>query len=159
MSPVFRILELYQAQMLNCAAFIYIGAWIPFSDFNIPVLGIQPWRLVVLFVAVALLRRIPALLAIYRFVPDIISWREALFCGEFKRNSPRCWTLTRSEGHFGPMGVGAVFISTLALTSLPTANNPPRNQTDYLVLAMQPIAAFMVTGSVLIRGSRRLAKN
>ncbi|THH03510.1 hypothetical protein EW146_g10429, partial [Bondarzewia mesenterica] len=35
--------------VFNCASFIYIGAWLPFNQFDQPELGITPWRLVVLF--------------------------------------------------------------------------------------------------------------
>lgn len=55
----------------------------PFNLFNSPELGITPWRLVVLFVAIMFLRRIPPLLMLYRWVPEISGWREALFCGHF----------------------------------------------------------------------------
>jgi hypothetical protein len=48
-----------------------------------PELGIEPWKLVVLFIAILILRRIPALLLIYKFVPEIETWREALFSGHF----------------------------------------------------------------------------
>ena len=37
--------------VLNCSCFMYIGAWLPFTAFNSPELGITPWRLVVLFLA------------------------------------------------------------------------------------------------------------
>ena len=69
--------------VLNCACFIYIGAWLPFDQFNSPDLGVTPWRLVVLFIAVLVLRRIPVLLLLYRWIPEIRSWREALFTGHF----------------------------------------------------------------------------
>ncbi|KAL5523797.1 hypothetical protein ACEPAG_7970 [Sanghuangporus baumii] len=69
--------------VLNCVCFVYIGAWIPFESFNDMLLGIQPWRLIVLLVAIFTLRRIPSILLLYRFVPDIRNWREALFCGDF----------------------------------------------------------------------------
>ncbi len=69
--------------VLNCGCFVYIGAWLPFPSFNTPELGITPWRLIVLFVAVLFLRRIPALLLLYRWVPEISGWREALFSGHF----------------------------------------------------------------------------
>lgn len=69
--------------VLNCGCFVYIGAWMPFNLFNSPELGITPWRLVVLFVAIMFLRRIPPLLMLYRWVPEISGWREALFCGHF----------------------------------------------------------------------------
>ena len=69
--------------VLNCACFVYIGAWLPFDSFNSPDLGIVPWRLCVLFVAILFLRRIPAILILYRWVPEIQTWREALFSGHF----------------------------------------------------------------------------
>ncbi|KAJ7662437.1 Sodium/hydrogen exchanger family-domain-containing protein [Mycena rosella] len=120
--------------VLNCACFVYIGAWMPFDTFDSPELGITPWRLVVLFVAILALRRIPSVLLLYRWVPEIRTWREALF-----------------TGHFGPMGVGAVFVSTLALTRLPTPHSPPADQQELLAAALQPIVAFVVLGSIVIR--------
>lgn len=51
----------------------------------------------------------------------------------------------------GPMGVGAIFISTLALHKLPTPANPPVTQQDYLALSLQPIVSFVVLGSIIIR--------
>lgn len=53
----------------------------------------------------------------------------------------------------GPMGVGAVFISTLGLSRLPAPNNPPENQAELLAATLQPIVAFVVLGSILIRKS------
>ena len=73
--------------MLNCACFIYIGAWLDFQAFNSPHLGITPWRLVILFLWIAVLRRIPALFVLYKWVPEIKSWQEALFTGHFGRCS------------------------------------------------------------------------
>ncbi|KAL1945685.1 hypothetical protein VTO73DRAFT_1687 [Trametes versicolor] len=69
--------------LLNCGCFVYIGAWMPFSLFNAPELGITPWRLVTLFLAVLVLRRIPPLLLLYKWVPEIRTWREAMFSGHF----------------------------------------------------------------------------
>ena len=69
--------------MLNCGCFIYIGAWMPFNMFNAVELSITPWRLMIVFVAVIFLRRIPALLLLYHWVPEISSWKEALFSGHF----------------------------------------------------------------------------
>jgi NhaP-type Na+/H+ or K+/H+ antiporter len=69
--------------VLNCACFVYIGAWIPFQHFRIDNLGITPWRLAVLTCGIMVLRRIPAILALYKWIPEITSWREALFSGHF----------------------------------------------------------------------------
>jgi sodium/hydrogen antiporter len=49
------------------------------------------------------------------------------------------------------MGVGAVFISTLALTRLPEPHDPPQNQQELLAATLQPIVSFVVLGSILIR--------
>ncbi|KAL5528414.1 hypothetical protein ACEPAF_7550 [Sanghuangporus sanghuang] len=121
--------------VLNCICFVYIGAWIPFESFNDTVLGIRPWRLIVLLTAILTLRRIPSILLLYKFVPDIRNWREALFCG-----------------HFGPMGVGAVFISALAISELPVPSNPPATQNELLATALHPIISFVVLGSIIIHG-------
>lgn len=69
--------------ILNCACFVYIGAWLPFSSFNNHALGIDAWRLVVLFIAILFLRRIPSVLILYKWIPEIKTWQEAVFCGHF----------------------------------------------------------------------------
>jgi NhaP-type Na+/H+ or K+/H+ antiporter len=69
--------------VLNCGCFVYIGAWMPFSDFNTPELGITSWRLVILFLIILVIRRIPALLILYYWIPEISGWKEALFSGYF----------------------------------------------------------------------------
>ncbi|KAG8690128.1 hypothetical protein FRC09_012131, partial [Ceratobasidium sp. 395] len=131
--------------LFNCACFIFIGAWIPFEDFNAPELSISVWRLIVLGILVILLRRLPIMLLLYKFIPDVKTLRECIFAG-----------------HFGPMGVGAVFISTLAATKLPEPLEIDPNgelvgggtpgQVDYLGHSIQPIVAFMVLVSIMIHG-------
>jgi len=69
--------------VLNCGCFIYIGAWLPFSQFRADDLGVTPVRLVLLTIGILFLRRIPAILCLYRWVPEISDWREALFSGHF----------------------------------------------------------------------------
>ncbi|KAF5369408.1 hypothetical protein D9758_002620 [Tetrapyrgos nigripes] len=121
--------------ILNCACFVYIGAWLPFASFNDTSLGLDVWRLVVLVLAILVLRRIPSILVLYKWVEEIKDWKEALF-----------------TGHFGPMGVGAIFVSTLAVTRLPEAHNPPQNQEEHLALVLQPIVSFVVLCSIIIHG-------
>ncbi|PBK89575.1 Sodium/hydrogen exchanger [Armillaria gallica] len=121
--------------VLNCGCFVYIGAWLRFGAFDDPLLGVTPGRLMILLVAIMVLRRVPSLLALYRWIPEIESWREALFVG-----------------HFGPMGVGAIFVSTLALTRLPEPQYPPQNQQELLAATLQPIVSFVVLGSIIIHG-------
>ena len=89
--------------LFNIAAFVFIGAWMPFNEFSNDELTLSVWRLIVIAILVLLLRRLPIMLALYKFIPDVKTFREAVF-----------------SGHFGPIGVGAVFISTLAAEKLPT---------------------------------------
>ncbi|KAI0819315.1 Sodium/hydrogen exchanger family-domain-containing protein [Trametes gibbosa] len=126
--------------ILNCGCFVYIGAWMPFNMFNAPELGITPWRLVVLFLAILVLRRIPPLLLLYKWVPEIATWREALFSGHFGESSLR------------QMGVGAIFVSTFAVTELPKPQSPPETQAELLAATLQTIVAFVVLGSIIIHG-------
>jgi hypothetical protein len=62
-------------------AFIYIGAWMPFHLFSSEVLTLTVWRLVVLALLVLVLRRLPIVLALYRWIPDVKTFREAIFSG------------------------------------------------------------------------------
>jgi hypothetical protein len=49
------------------------------------------------------------------------------------------------------VGVGAIFIVTLAVEQLPRPEGPPQSQTDILALSIEPVIAFMVMCSILIR--------
>ncbi|KAJ3562772.1 hypothetical protein NP233_g9364 [Leucocoprinus birnbaumii] len=121
--------------IINCGCFFYIGTWLPWSSFSIPDLGISLWRLAVLCLGILLLRCIPVVMVLYRWVPKITGWKEALFCG-----------------HFGPMGVGAVFISTLALHHLPEPHHPPQSQENMLAITLHPMVGFIVLVSIVIYG-------
>ena len=83
--------------LLNLAYFVYLGTVIPWEQYNSPALGVTPWRLVVIALFVIFFRRIPIMMALKPLIPDIKTWREALFAG-----------------HFGPIGVGAIFVAILA---------------------------------------------
>lgn len=123
--------------LFNCTAFIYIGAIIPFSDFSKH--GLTVWRLIVITILILLFRRLPVMLAVYRWIPDIKTFREALFTG---------W--------FGPMGVGAIFISTLARHHIPhPEEDGDTSQVDLLQETIVPIVAFLVLSSVVTRKSLR----
>ncbi len=73
--------------------FVLLGTLLPWSDWF--ALG---WRGPVLIVVVLLFRRIPMLLLLRRFMPEVHDLRDALFMG---------W--------FGPIGVSALFYSSLGL--------------------------------------------
>lgn len=129
--------------LFNIAAFIFVGAWMPFSKFQDPTLTLEVWRLIVIAILVLLLRRLPIIMALYKWIPDIKTFREAVF-----------------SGHFGPIGIGAVFISTLAVETLNKAqhesgaeSDPDHPaQIDILINTIQPVVAFMVLCSITIHG-------
>ncbi|KAH7868173.1 uncharacterized protein C8R40DRAFT_1062667, partial [Lentinula edodes] len=122
--------------LVNIAAFISVGAWMPFHEFSNAETSLSVWRLIVIAILVLLFRRLPAVVALYKWIPDIKTFREAIF-----------------TGHFGPMGIGAVFISTLAAGVLSENSTAQQNpQTVILTQTIQPITAFMVLSSITIHG-------
>jgi len=50
------------------------------------------------------------------------------------------------------IGVGAIFIVTLAQSRLEAPQNPPQSQQDILATVLQPIVSFVVLGSILTHG-------
>lgn len=129
--------------LLNLAYFVFLGSIIPWSQFNAPDLGITPWRLVVIAILVIFFRRIPIMLALKPLVPDIKNWREALFAG-----------------HFGPIGVGAIFAAILTRaelengTTVPLDILPGPGEKNFLIIqVIWPITAFLVITSIIVHGS------
>ena len=76
--------------LFNIAAFVFVGAWTPFNTFSDVNLSLSVWRLIVIGILVIILRRLPVMIALYKWIPDVKNFREAIF-----------------SGHFGPMGIGA----------------------------------------------------
>ncbi|RSL75525.1 hypothetical protein CEP51_010783 [Fusarium floridanum] len=129
--------------LLNLTYFVYLGTIIPWEEFNNGVFGVKAWRLVVIAIFVLFFRRIPIMLALKPFIPDVKTWREALFAG-----------------HFGPIGVGAIFVAILARAELeheepvPLSELPPENPPHYhLIYLVWPIVTFLVVTSILVHGS------
>ncbi|OTB01383.1 hypothetical protein M426DRAFT_25687 [Hypoxylon sp. CI-4A] len=129
--------------LINLAYFVYLGTIIPWDQYNNSDIGLTAWRLVVMAIFVILFRRIPIMMALKPFIPDIKTWREALFAG-----------------HFGPIGVGAIFVALLARAelesehSIPEAELPSPNTEYYnAILLVWPIVTFMVIASILVHGS------
>jgi NhaP-type Na+/H+ or K+/H+ antiporter len=69
--------------LFNITCFIYIGSIIPFDRFNDHELTLVWWKLVLLVIAVVVLRRLPVMMALWKWIPDIRTYREALFVGHF----------------------------------------------------------------------------
>lgn len=131
--------------LLNLAYFVYFGAIIPWEYYNAPDLGLVPWRLVVIAILVIFFRRIPIMLLLKPIIPDVKTWREALFAG-----------------HFGPIGVGAIFAAILARAELEHDSTSPLPQGElpkpgadnyYITQLIFPITTFMVISSILVHGS------
>ncbi|CAR28868.1 ZYRO0F13816p [Zygosaccharomyces rouxii] len=133
--------------LLNYAYFVYFGAIIPWQHFNDPVIGLDIWRLIILAIIVIFLRRIPAVLLLKPLIPDIKSWREAVFVG-----------------HFGPIGVGAVFASLTARAQLETQAEPheetpleilPEKGSKHwqIIWVIWPITCFFILTSIIVHGS------
>ncbi|KAI9690492.1 MAG: hypothetical protein M1822_009455 [Bathelium mastoideum] len=129
---------------LNSIMFVLFGAIIPweaFSDAGFP--GLSVGKLFALLALILVFRRLPVVLALKPLIPDIKTWTEALFAG-----------------HFGPIGVGALFLSLEARaqletdTSLPLPHPPPRDQLDHprVVAMIWPVICFVVLGSVIVHG-------
>ncbi|KAI9817414.1 MAG: hypothetical protein M1827_001023 [Pycnora praestabilis] len=129
--------------LLNSSMFVYFGAIIPWSRFVSRTVtpDITPSRLLAFLALVLLFRRIPIVLALKRWIPDIRTYREALFCG-----------------HFGPMGLGALFLVIEARaelengTSLPLPHPPRKHPNKVAIEEIWPIICFIVMGSTLVHG-------
>jgi NhaP-type Na+/H+ or K+/H+ antiporter len=135
--------------ILNSGIFVFFGALIPWESFSprdvTPDCGI--WQLVLFLTLVLLFRRIPIILAMKRFVPDIRTYHEAMFCG-----------------HFGPMGVGALFLALEARSEIFPDSLDHRLSVRLKDTRMEeafhlvwPIICFVVLGSTLVHGLSSLA--
>lgn len=115
---------------------MYIGAILPWSDFNSDVTGITIGRLLTLGLLVLLLRRIPAMMVIYKLMPNTVkSWKEALFMG-----------------YFGPIGIGAVFYVEHARHLYPSLDAAETHEEEDLLRAMGPVVYFLVLFSIVVHG-------
>jgi len=135
--------------MLNSAFFVFFGAMVPWKAFH-ALDSITPLRLLALLAAILFLRRIPVVFTLYKasLLPTIHTAKEALFIG-----------------HFGPMGVGALFLALEARaqletnTSLPLPHPPADLPLDKqrTVTLIWPIVSFVVLGSIFVHGLSTLA--
>jgi len=122
--------------ILNFGGFMYIGAILPWSEFNSEVTGITPGRLIALGVLVLLLRRIPAIMVMYKAMPNTVkNWREALFMG-----------------YFGPIGIGAVFYVEHAFHLFPPLDTVETREEENMLRAMRPVVYFLVLFSIVVHG-------
>lgn len=129
--------------LLNSSMFVYFGAIIPWARFNS--LAITPditkTRLIAVVILILLFRRIPIVLAMKRWIPDIRTYREALFCG-----------------HFGPMGLGGLFLAIEARaqlethTSEPLPHPPEHAEHEKAIETIWVVVSAVVLGSIFVHG-------
>ncbi|ORY91290.1 Cation/H+ exchanger, partial [Syncephalastrum racemosum] len=123
--------------LLNLSIFVYIGAIIPWWSFGDASLGLAPWRLVVIAILVLIFRRLPIVLMLKPVMPAMKTYREAMFSG---------W--------FGPMGVGAVFLSKIAKEEMEQVYPPVAGQELAVSIRLiNPVVLFIVLASVLVHGT------
>ncbi|KAJ9650725.1 hypothetical protein H2198_009974 [Neophaeococcomyces mojaviensis] len=124
--------------MLNSSMFVYFGTiapWDKYTDY------LSIGRLVSCTVLILLLRRIPSMLVLKRFIPEIRTWSEAIFAG-----------------HFGPIGVGAMFLAMEGRgrlengSSSPEPHPPDTGPHQQAIHALWPAVSFIVLGSIMIHG-------
>lgn len=124
--------------LLNSTLFVYFGAIIPWETFSNQ---LNAWKLLACLVLILLFRRIPAVLAFYRWMPDIKNYQEALFAG-----------------HFGPMGAGALFLAIEARarletdSSVPLPHPPKESPHKDAIDIVWPVICFVVLGSTMVHG-------
>ncbi|TPX11006.1 uncharacterized protein E0L32_008043 [Thyridium curvatum] len=122
--------------LLNVAIFMWFGAVCPWSEFlNNDVVPL--YRLVILGVLVLLFRRLPWLLAVKGFIPQLRDIRQAIFMG-----------------FFGPVGVSAIFYLYITLEFLETLNvdGAPRSDVAHLGEAVKVVVWFIAICSIVVHG-------
>ena len=124
--------------LLNSTMFVYFGSIIPWGHYHG---NLNVWRLLACTILILLLRRFPSMLALKRLIPELGTWREAIFAG-----------------HFGPMGVGALFLAMEARGRLETGSSSPEPHPPHsgphqeAIQAIWPVVSFIVLGSIMVHG-------
>jgi NhaP-type Na+/H+ or K+/H+ antiporter len=124
--------------LLNSTMFVYFGSIIPWRLYKD---NLAPGSMILCVVLLLLFRRLPAMLALKRFTKDIRTWPEAFFVG-----------------HFGPMGVGALFLAIESRARLETGTSqplphPPKNSFHREALeTVWPVVCFVVLCSIMVHG-------
>ena len=115
---------------------MYIGTIIPWSEFHDPDgTGLTYPRLIALGFLVLVLRRIPAIMIMYKVMPAVCqNWKDALFMG-----------------YFGPIGAGAVFYVEHARHQFPHLGEGDEEESN-LVKAMGPTVYWLVFFSIVVHG-------
>ncbi|RDA82481.1 hypothetical protein CP532_2854 [Ophiocordyceps camponoti-leonardi (nom. inval.)] len=126
--------------LLNVTVFLWYGASLPWGGFarnGVP--GLSFGRLVALGALVLLLRRLPWVFAMRKWIHQMEGVRHALFVG-----------------FFGPIGVSAVFYIFIAVDfirdHLSDADGVPRSDVVHLAETIRVVVWFLVVCSVVVHG-------
>ncbi|EPX71639.1 plasma membrane sodium ion/proton antiporter Sod2 [Schizosaccharomyces octosporus yFS286] len=127
-------------QTFNLLFFTYFGSIIPWEKFNWIQMELSVWRLIVFTILIFFFRRIPAVLMCKPLIPDIDTWKDALFVG-----------------HFGPIGVCAVYMSFVAksmLTPNEIEDSVYKSTEEFYILheVLWPIVCFVILSSIIVHG-------
>jgi len=119
------------------SVFMWYGAVCPWESF-VHNSVVPPRRLFPLGILVLLLRRLPWVFAVHRFIPQIEEVRQAIFVG-----------------FFGPIGVSAVFYLYVAHEFLHTLNvdGKPRSDVEALPEAVLVVVWFLTICSIVSKCS------
>ncbi|KAI2698696.1 hypothetical protein CBS147332_8488 [Penicillium roqueforti] len=122
--------------LLNLSVFMWFGAVCPWSSFlNNSVIPIN--RLIFLGILILLVRRLPIVLAMYKWIPQIDLVSQAAFVG-----------------FFGPIGVGAIFylsISREFLRKIQVDGEVP-GDVKQVMETIQVVVWFLVICSIVVHG-------
>ena len=129
--------------LLNVSIFMWYGTVCPWNDFLhnsvVPI-----YRLIPLGILILLFRRLPWILAVHKYLPQIEEIRHAIFVG-----------------FFGPVGVSAIFYLYITLEfveGLKTSDGKPRADVSELGEAVTVVVWFIAICSIVgyIHASREL---
>ncbi|KAL6860976.1 Sodium/hydrogen exchanger family domain-containing protein [Trichoderma novae-zelandiae] len=124
--------------LLNVSIFLWYGAYIPWTEFRHNSL-IPLYKLVPLGVLVLLVRRLPWIFGLHRWIHQITGTHQALFVG-----------------FFGPIGVSAVFYLFITLEFidkfLSDEEGNPRSDVKNLGATVRIVVWFLAVCSVVVHG-------
>ncbi|KAI5466305.1 Sodium/hydrogen exchanger family-domain-containing protein [Mariannaea sp. PMI_226] len=124
--------------LLNVTIFLWYGAYLPWTSFDGDAL-MPTWRLVVLGILVLLLRRLPWIFGMHRWIHQIEEVKQAIFVG-----------------FFGPIGVSAIFYLFISLEfikeHLSDEFGVPRSDVKDLGATIRIVVWFLVVCSVIVHG-------
>ncbi|RFU26120.1 hypothetical protein B7463_g10209, partial [Scytalidium lignicola] len=122
--------------LLNLSIFMWFGAICPWSSFASNSI-IPTYRLVFLGILILLLRRLPVVFAMHKFIHQIEEVRQAIFVG-----------------FFGPIGVSAVFYIYVSLEFLDTitVDGVQREDAAKLRQTLLVVVWFLAICSIVVHG-------